>query len=582
MESFLVNIYKLYDKLLESKDSISKLNAIDECKSNLGIQLYDTIGSFYYRQYGNRKDSGTVYTPTIVADYMLTNTIKKEDIINNPFLKIVDPSCGIGNIIIPCFIYLKKLFEDNLEEINRINNLNIELNGINNHIIKNNLYGVDIDLNAIIILQIDLFYLSRAVSESNYLHKDFLQDDISMKFDIFIGNPPYVGHKSINKTYRKKIALLFNQLYKDKGDLSYCFFYKSMQNIKYHGKITFITSRYFIESLNGEVLRKYLLDNFSIEKIVDFYGIRPFKNVGIDPVILFLEAKVVERKRIDVLKAENTNVESTSYNKDVTLLNKFNFQSFKINREQLGLTPWIIINDDKRKIINKIESKSSVLLSDISITYQGIITGCDKAFIIHKDQAKNYNIENELLRPWIKSSNICRNSIIETEKYIIYSNLISSEVSHPQAIRYISRYKDKLLERRECIKNIRKWYELQWGRKREIFEGKKIIFPYKSEYNRFTLDKGSYFSADIYAIKLKSEESFSYDLLLKTLNSKLYNFYFKAFAKKLGGNLYEYYPNNLNRLKIPMIRNVDELDDSYLYDYFQLTKNEIKLIEESK
>ena len=78
---------------------------------------------------------------------------------------------------------------------------------------------------------------------------------------------------------------------------------------------------------------------------------------------------------------------------------------------------------------------------------------------------------------------------------------------------------------------MRKWYQLQWGRKKEIFDNYKIIFPFKASSNKFSLDFGSYFSADVYALRLKEESEFNYEFLLFILNSKIYEFYFKTFAK---------------------------------------------------
>ncbi len=73
---------------------------------------------------------------------MIKNTVSKKDIINNPFIKILDPSCGCGNILIPCFFYLQNIFKENLEEINKNNNINLKEQYINKHILDNNLYGL--------------------------------------------------------------------------------------------------------------------------------------------------------------------------------------------------------------------------------------------------------------------------------------------------------------------------------------------------------------------------------------------------------------------------------------------------------
>ena len=47
----------------------------------------------------------------------------------------------------------------------------------------------------------------------------------------------------------------------------------------------------------------------------------------------------------------------------------------------------------------------SLRLAEIADSYQGIITGCDKAFILSEREIKENKIEKELLKPWIKNSN---------------------------------------------------------------------------------------------------------------------------------------------------------------------------------
>ena len=138
---------------------------------------------------------------------------------------------------------------------------------------------------------------------------------------------------------------------------------------------------------------------------------------------------------------------------------------------------------------------------------------------------------------------------------------------------------------------------------------KKIIFPYKAKDNRFAIDENRYFfSADIYGLTLKNRlySQVNEEFLVLLLNSRLYNFYFKSFAKKLGVDLYEYYPNTVLKLKIPdvsmeisdkfkgfydKIINLTETTqkkdrealllevDRWLYGYFNINEEEINWIE---
>jgi adenine-specific DNA-methyltransferase len=573
----VINI--VHETILSPLDLIYKNIAIHNCKTNLKIECEESFGEAYHRLTRGDKEKGMVYTPKEIAGYIIKNTITAKDIINNPFIKICDPACGCGNLIIPCFNYLKEIFEVNLLEINKSKNIKIKESEIMSHIINNNLYGFDIDEFAIKILVIDLFIESRGILTNNLFQSDFLKDNLEFKMDVFIGNPPYVGHKSIEKQYANFLKQNYKNIYRDKGDLSYCFFQAALMRLNKGGKLSFITSRYFIEAPSGVELRKILKDNCSIYKIVDFYGIRPFKNIGIDPVILFILNEEDSLSDIEVIKPKFTQGEfRKEFINDLILDKEESIKRFYINKDALSDTGWMLIDNKERKIISKIENKCLTTLNDICASYQGIITGCDKAFVVNSETISNENLELDIIMPWIKSSFITKNKVRRENSYIIYSDLIVSENSHVNCLSHIEKYKDKLITRRECINGVRLWYSLQWGRIQSIFEGEKIIFPYKATGNKFAYDIGSYYSADVYSLVLKEASPYTYEFLLFILNSKLYEFYFKCFGKKLGDKLYEYYPNNLLKLCIPAMHETGLYKEEELYDFFEFSEAERRII----
>ena len=579
LNSLKQRICELHNIILSPIDDIFKTTAIKNYKKEAEISQEENFSEVYYEFIKNNKEKGTVYTPEGITTYMIENTIKANHIIENPFMKIVDPSCGTGNILICCYKYLRNLYNNNLSEVNKINGLNLTMQNIDEHIINHNLYGFDIDDIAIKILVIDLYDLSNGIIMRNILNTDFLLYENEFKYDMFIGNPPYVGKKSIDNGYAAFLKIRYKEVYRDKGDLSYCFFKKALEDLTHGGKLTFITSRYFLESPSGEDLRKVLREGCTIKKIVDFYGIRPFKNVGIDPVIMFIKNYKNKNNEIEIIKPLNTNGKNKNGFYDSVFLKSGDaFNSFLLEKSRLDDKGWILIDEQKRNIINKIEKRKFTNLSSICNSYQGVITGCDKAFVVNNHIVLSGNIEKSIVKPWIKSSYIEKNSVSRQDSYIIYSDLICDPQEYPMAISYIELNKGKLLKRRECQRGIRKWYELQWGRKQNIFEGQKIVFPFKASSNRFALDIGSYFSADVYALILKEDSIFTYDFLLYILNSKIYEFYFKTFAKKLGEDAYEYYPNNLMKLCIPTMMEIKGKDEDYLYDYFNLSQEEKNVI----
>lgn len=572
---FFNSIEELYRIIISPIDKILKYEAVRHYKSLLEIDDKSSFGDIYSSIITESGKAGTVYTPLSICNYMVENLIEKEDIVKNPFLKILDPSCGCGNIILACFRYLKNIYEENSDKLN--------ISNIDEHIVKNNLFGFDTDKYSIMILNIDLFMCSGYVSSGNFIKYDFLLFNDTEEYDMIIGNPPYIGHKQIGKNYMADLKKIYSPVYKDKGDISFCFLYKSIKSIKGTGKIAVITSRYFLEAQNGKKIRKAILCESNPYKIIDFYGIRPFKGVGIDPLIIFIKGKSCKDiSEIEVIKPKIDFIKNKYNGEELFFENKDSINNFTVMSADLGEDSWILKGDEEYRIIKKIISACDVELNEVCSSHQGIITGCDKAFIVDENIITEEHLEKEILKPWIKSSYIDSFSVGLKNKYIIYSDLIDKENNFTNCLKHIENYKEKLNKRRECIKGIRKWYELQWGREQKIFEDKKIVFPYKASKNRFAFDKGSFFSADVYCLTINPEfmDVYSYNILLNLLNSPVYSFYFKSFAKKLGRDLFEYYPNNLMKLRLPLPDNIKNYSNDYLFEYFKLTRAEIKRIME--
>ena len=428
-----------------------------------------------------KKSLGQVYTPFDIIDKMLHEVFKIKSIDENT--KILDPSCGGGYFLIEIFKYIRHTHPELTKK----------------YIVENMLFGIDIDDFSIFLTKMGLvFHTGLNDMEFNIHNIDFLIDELNIgKFDIIIGNPPYVGHKNTKREYRSLLSKKYFDVYYDKADISYCFFKKGKEELKSEGIIAFITSRYFMEALYAQKLRKFLKENCNIITLIDYNGDTAFKRAMISPTIIIL--------------SNLWNKNSFKYVKK----SRDNFESYEYMQGKLKDTGWIILKDEEEKLFEKIDSIANTYIKDICSIKQGIITGCDKAFIVTEEVIEKYKIESFLLRKWIKNSNISKKSIKYNNLYLIYSDIIQNENDCPNAIHYLSMYKDKLMSRRECKKGYRKWYELQWGRNESDYENPKIIFPYKSKQNNFYYDKEAYFcSADIYLMN-----NFTKDLSLDYLLS---------------------------------------------------------------
>ena len=538
-----------------------------------------------------KKKKGIYYTPEIIVNYILDELLSNHDIIKNPEPKILDLSCGCGNFLINVFDRLYELIENNLNEINKIYGLDY-IENISTHIITKCIYGTDIDEDAIKILKQSLINKKKYYDNedkdvfimiNNISCEDGLKKNYSIKFDYIVGNPPYIGHKILDKDYKRFLLKEYGEVYKDKADLYFCFYKKSLDLLSQDGQIGIITPRYFLESPSGQLLRNYLLKNSDIKKLIDLNEISVFKKLGISSLIAFLKKKS-NYNIISVYKI-NKNININSLNNLKSLLEDKDCENISINQKKLQ-GDWVILNNEDKVIYEKIHKKSKYTLEDIAVSFQGIISGCDKAFIIDMDDDRINHIDKNLLKNWIKNRNVNQYIIEKNKQKLIYSNDIDNIKNYPYIERHcFEPYRQKLENRRECIKKARKWYQLQWGREKYLFERKKIMYPYKSRSNKFAIDEdNSFCSADVYSfyIKKEYEEIFSYEYLGGLLNSEAYNRYFKMIGKNMGNKIYDYYPNKVMKLKIFKDDNYSEIEQLSkkiisILKQIEISKNELKL-----
>lgn len=500
----------------------------------------------------DRKDKGVFYTPPEVVERMTEKMLSEVDLAENPYIRILDPACGTGLFLIKAFEILKDKFEQNYTAISESNKElaeSLNKDDIGSFIVENNLWGADIDREALNTAGEILMKLAGRKCRVNLALCDSLLDETEGQFEYILGNPPYIGHKQVSKEYKLVLQQRYKGIYRDKSDISYCFLKKGIDLLREGGSLSFITSRYFMEGPSAAGLRKYIADSCTMTEVVDFYGSRVFQEAGVAACIITLkkgscsdETKVLKhRSGINAQGAE--------------LFDPSNFEYFTVSRGSLKDEGWVLLNPEKCEVFSIVDEKGSLALSDIADSYQGIITGCDRAFVLNKNEVEKYRIEKALLKPWIKNSDISKHDIKAGSKFIIYSDFIKAEEDFPNAIKYISGFRERLQERRECKRGVRRWYQLQWGRSNEIFETPKIVYPFKSGSSRFAVDEaGSYCSADIYSLKLKKEFEgrVTLEYIAAILNSKLFEFYFKCYAKKISDNLYDYYPNTVLRMRIPV------------------------------
>ncbi|HRF96054.1 MAG TPA: N-6 DNA methylase, partial [Aggregatilineales bacterium] len=215
-------------------------------------------------------------------------------------MRVIDPACGSGSFLIEAFDFLYRQLEPLIPNPNERRE----------HILLHNLYGVDLDVQAVEVTRLNL--LLRAAYEKRELpalthirHGDSLitgDDSITPKFDyqsafeevfadggfdVVIGNPPYVRQETLGTKFKNYMAENY-KVYEGKADLYVYFIERGLSLLKPDGRLGYIVPNKWICSGYGRKLRQYL-DNFPIDRLLDFGTLKVFAEASVDVALLFLQ-----------------------------------------------------------------------------------------------------------------------------------------------------------------------------------------------------------------------------------------------------------------------------------------------------
>ncbi len=361
-----------------------------KCKRNFG-DLHEKL-----TDKTTRKSIGMFYTPDFVIDYILKYTVEEIDVLANPYVNILDPSCGAGYFLIKAYEILKYKFEKNIEFLKKkYNDKNYWCReNIPYHIIKNCLYGVDIDPIAVKIATKKISTLCNKISnedinilqcdslikwEEDNIPKEYIKGDYqklkkfwSREFDYIIGNPPY-GVLLKSKIDEKYWNYIINN-YKTMGykKNKFCLFMeRALEKLKrqgFHGFI--IPDRYFLSNSYIES-RKNLLQNTKVISITQLSG-KIFKEAIVGTAIYIVQKTGLKDEHKISLKLDYVNENKfDSVNIDQNYINIDKDKKYVIN---------ILTKKEYTNIIKKIESKSQELKTFCNVHVGMMIKDKDEHF----------------------------------------------------------------------------------------------------------------------------------------------------------------------------------------------------------
>ncbi len=604
----------------------------------IGVEL---LGSIYERYLGDtirvtskrvfveekpevRKAGGVYYTPEYVVDYIVKNTVGKIIEGKTPRqiekIRILDPACGSGSFLIgafQCLIdyhvrYLSEhpgeaqahaLFPDIIRDQNGEPRLSVVRKA---EILKNNLFGVDIDPQAVEVTMMSL-YLKALEGERSQVppkqhllpelkyniicgnslvgpdfYKDqqlsFIDDEDKFRVNVFdwesafreilnaggfhavIGNPPYVRQESLSefKDYFEKHYESFDGV----ADLYVYFIEKGVRLLREGGYYSIIVSSSFLRTTFAAPLREFLTKTAAILRIVDFGGLAVFENAKDTYVCIPLLSRRSHPKRVEIAKVASLDFEELDAYVEPRI--------YTIPTQRLTSEAWSLKSDAEMSVFEKIMKVGQPLGDFVERKFfRGVTTGLNEAFVIDGKTRKALIAKDkkstQLIKRLVSGEDIRRWVFRQKDTWLIFTRRGVDIDSYPAIREHLSKWKAELTPKKNSSDRIGrkpgkyKWYEIQDDvAYHPTFESPKIIFPDIAKGPRFCLDTdGNYLANTGYCLGTADR------YLLGILNSRLFWFTISNISIPFGVRAGEYRYRLIYQYmeKVP-IRTVDFSDPS--------------------
>lgn len=595
-------------------------------------------------------DRDIVTTPTFIINDILRNTVlpKCKDKTDKEILKLkfADIACGSGAFLLELFQLLNDILIDYYLSADKTKLIQTSINTfklpfkIKRELLLNCVYGVDKDYNAVeaakfgLLLKLledentsstntskpvlpdlsdNIFFGNSLLSPTQVEKKNQTEinpfDFSKLRFDVIIGNPPYMKSEDMKNITPLELPLYkanYTSAYKQ-FDKYFLFLEQGINLLNADGVLGYIVPSKFTKVGAGKKLREELSTKGYLHSIVSFGANQIFTDKTTYTCLLILNKtpqKTFQYAEVKSLKSWKVREpEAVKYASKKT--------------EELDNEVWVLVPPELINAYNKIVAQSASLIDLVGSDniFNGIQTSANDIYIFipTKDDAKhyyfskkgvNYKIEKAITKPYFQTSsgedNLNTYRTFKPNARVIYPyqntkkgveimSLIDIQKKYPLAFDYLQKHKLILNNLKRDIKpeptTKDEWHRFGRQQGLNISDKKeKILLGVLSSGDKYAIDNyGTLFTsggtAGYCAITMPDKFDYSTYYIQAILNSKYVEWFVILTGEVFRGSYFARGTKVLNNLPIHTI-DFANVNEKTLHDKIVETQKELISIQD--
>ena len=366
----------------------------------------------------------------------------------------------------------------------------------------------------------------------------FLSVPTTERYDVVIGNPPYIRWKNIEPELKKELDgnQLWNKYFNSLCDYLFIFILKSIEHLEENGELIFICTEYWMNTTHSATLRNYMCANGYFTEIYHFKEAPLFEKVTASFIIFkFVKSK---QKRDTITLYRYNKAKGLPTQEELASKSCFNVVTIPHFREN---ERWLLATQELQTELKAFEKacekpssttffeKELYRIGDYCDIGNGMVSGLDAAFQVKDTQGLN-TFEKSALINVLKAKDLNAYTSSGVTQYIFLQEQISTEEFEDKYPHFAVHFRPniKRLNARYNYNRDIPYWEFVFPRNQKLFERDepRIFVPCKErisnkDYFRFCYAPSGYYpTQDVTAVFRKKGCKEALEYILAYLNNK--------------------------------------------------------------